>query len=347
MPPEFIPKWDDVLPLQDRVEHELAALPGVRGASATSVLPFCPRPLPAFHSAAGFQDAIAFPGAPGNTGTADRDTPLADLIAVRPTYLDVMGIRLLAGRSFEHARREGVREALIDGALARQFFPTVSPLGSEVHIWGDVFTIVGVVQQARLYDVHQDGRPQVFIRAEGSRRLAYVLQTDRDPRALVPDVRSAIRRIDSRLVAADIRPMEELVGHSLRRQHISAVLLSAFALGALLLAAMGLYGVVSGAVTRRRHELALRLVVGADHRALLRLVLREGASLVMVGVLIGAPGIYFAGHVIRGVLVGVAPLDPLTLVSVASGLGLVTMIACYVPARRVLGIDPAPLLRSE
>jgi len=206
---------------------------------------------------------------------------------------------------------------------------------------------VGVVRQARLYDIHQDGRPQIFVRAEGYRPLGFVLRTGRDPRALIPDVRQAIRRIDPRLVAAEIQPMEELVGHSLRRQHISAVLLSAFALGALLLAAMGLYGVVAGAVMRRRHELALRLAVGADHRALLRLVLREGASLVMAGVLMGAPGIYFAGRVIRGVLLGVTPLDPLTLTSVAVGLGLVTMLACYVPARRVLGIDPAQLLRQE
>jgi putative ABC transport system permease protein len=148
-------------------------------------------------------------------------------------------------------------------------------------------------------------------------------------------------------VAAQIRPMEELIDGSLRRQRISAVLLSAFALGALLLAAMGLYAIVAGAVMRRRHELALRLVVGADHRALLRLVVREGATLVMLGVLIGAPGIYFAGRIIRGVLVGVAPLDPLTLILVAAGLGLVAMLACYVPARRVLGIDPAQLLRQE
>jgi len=346
MPPEFFPEGKDVVALQDRIEQELAALPGVSGASATSVLPFSPRPLPAFHAASSYQTAITFPGAPGNRGDADRDAPLVDLVGARPTYFDVMGIRLLAGRGFDPARRED--EALIDGALARQFFPTTSPIGAEVRIGDRPLTIVGVVRQPRLYDVHQDGRPQLFVRAEGFvRHQAFVLRTDRDPRALIPDVRLAIRRIDPRLVAAQIRPMQELIEGSLRRQRISAVLLSAFALGALLLAAMGLYAIVAGAVMRRRHELALRLVVGADHRALLRLVVREGATLVMLGVLIGAPGIYFAGRVIRGVLVGVAPLDPLTLISVAAGLGLVAMLSCYVPARRVLGIDPAQLLRQE
>jgi predicted permease len=106
MPPEFFPKIEDVLALQDRVEQELAALPGVRGASATSVLPLSPRPLPAFHAARSYQTPISFPRAPGNTGDADRDAPLVDLIGARPTYLDVMGIRLLAGRPLEPARRD-------------------------------------------------------------------------------------------------------------------------------------------------------------------------------------------------------------------------------------------------
>lgn len=126
-----------------------------------------------------------------------------------------------------------------------------------------------------------------------------------------------------------------------------AALISALAVGALLLAAMGLYGVVSGSVTRRRHELAVRLALGADHGCAVRLLLREGATLVMMGILIAAPGIYIAGGLIRGVLVGVSPSDPLTLAAVALVLLLVTMGTCYVPARRAMGIDPARLLRQE
>jgi putative ABC transport system permease protein len=110
---------------------------------------------------------------------------------------------------------------------------------------------------------------------------------------------------------------------------------------------MGLFGVVSGSVTRRRHELGVRLAIGADHGRLLRLVMGEGAALVALGVLIGAPCIYLAGNLIRGVLVGVSPMDPLTLVAVVLGLGLVTMGACYLPARRVLAIEPAQALRQE
>jgi putative ABC transport system permease protein len=133
----------------------------------------------------------------------------------------------------------------------------------------------------------------------------------------------------------------------LRQQKTSAALIAAFAVGALLLAAMGLFDVVAGSVTRRRHELAVRLALGADHRRVLGLVLGEGALLVGVGVLVAVPGIYAAGRLIRGVLVGVAPSDPLTLFGAALGLALVTLSTCYVPARRALRIDPAHLLRQE
>lgn len=137
------------------------------------------------------------------------------------------------------------------------------------------------------------------------------------------------------------------IDDAMRQQRTSAVLLAALALGALLLVAMGLFGVVSGSVTRRRHELAVRLAVGADHSRVLRLVLGEGTRLVVLGMLIGVPGIYVAGRLIRGILVGVSPSDPLTLSAAALGLAFVTIAACYVPARRVLAIDPARLLREE
>jgi ABC-type antimicrobial peptide transport system permease subunit len=110
---------------------------------------------------------------------------------------------------------------------------------------------------------------------------------------------------------------------------------------------MGLFGIVSNAVARRRHEMAVRMALGADHARILRLVLGEGATLVGLGVLLGIPGLFAAGGLLRGALVGVSPADPLTLAAVALTLGLITMLACYLPARRVLGIDPARSLRQE
>jgi putative ABC transport system permease protein len=145
----------------------------------------------------------------------------------------------------------------------------------------------------------------------------------------------------------DVKTMDQIVRDLRRPQQTSATAIAAFALGALLLAAMGLFGVVSSSVTRRRHEMAVRLALGADHGRVLRLVVGEGAVLAGIGVLVGIPGIYAAGRLIRGLLVGVSPTDPLTLVVVATGLGLVTLAACYVPARRVLDIQPAQSLRQE
>ena len=149
--------------------------------------------------------------------------------------------------------------------------------------------------------------------------MSFVVRTARHPESIVPEARAARGsgrpRRDGRR-ADDGADRDEL----LRQQRTSAVVIAAFALGALLLAAMGLFGVVSSSVTRRRHEMAVRMALGADHGRVLRLVLGEGALLAGIGVLIGIPGIYGAGRVIRGVLVGVSPSDPLTLAAVCAGL---------------------------
>ncbi|RPI52600.1 MAG: FtsX-like permease family protein, partial [Acidobacteria bacterium] len=341
-PPEFFPQMKDAIAFQDRVQQALAAIPGVTGVSATSALPLT---APAMQMLA----TIRIPGAPGNTGDADRDAVLTDLVPVAANYVEVMGMRLVAGRTFTQSRPSGVTEAIIDSALARRFFPDGNAVGATIPLGKQSLTIIGVVDQARMYEVHADGRPQMLVRIEdfGARPLAFVMRTTREPRSLLPDVRAAVHRTDPRVPVADARSMDEIVDQALSPQKTGAALISAFAIGALLLAAMGLFGVVSGSVTRRRHELAVRLALGADHDRVLRLVLKEGALLVMMGLVIGAPGIYLAGSVIRGVLVGVSPSDPPTLLGVALGLLLVTMATCYVPARRALEIEPATLLRQE
>ena len=339
-PPEFFPRPTDVIGFHDRVQTSLAALPGATGASAVSALPL---------TAGASQALIRIPGAPGNTGDIDRDGVLTDVIGARASYVEVMGIRLVEGRTFDRVRHDEVREVLIDSALAKRFFPNGSALGAKFPYGNNWLTIVGVFDQARMYDVHQDGRPQILIRTEdwGFRPLFYVIRTDRNPRALLSDVRAAVKHIDPRVAVGDDRTLDEIITDRLRNQGTSAALLTAFAVGALLLAAMGLFAVVSGSVTRRRHELAVRLALGADHGRVLRLVLREGAMLVVMGLLIGAPGIYLAGGFVRGVLVGVSPSDPLTLLGVSLGLVIVTMTTCYIPARRTSAIEPAQLLRQE
>jgi putative ABC transport system permease protein len=340
IPVPLVPKPEDARALQDRVYMALAALPGVIGVSATTGLPM---------TQGMSQNTVGIPGAPGNTGNPEHDRPLVDVLATRAGYVEVMGMRLLSGRAFNESRLAGVREVIVDRPFATHFFPNASPIGATFPYRNSPVTIVGVVEQARQYDLHQDGRPQIYLRAEdwdfAGRGLAYVVRTTRPPETLIPDVHAMLRRIDPRLAVTQVMTMNEIIDRALSQQRLGAVLIGGFALGALLLAALGLFGVVSGSVTRRRHELAMRLVLGADYGRVLRLVLGEGALLVGLGVLIGVPGVYAAGGVIRGVLVGVSPLDPLTLTAVGVGLAVVALAACYLPARRVLDIDPARSLR--
>lgn len=340
IPTAVFPGDENAAAIQQRLEAELAAIPGVSAVGATAALPL---------SANANQTTIEIPGAPGNTGDEEHDQPLIDWIGIRAGYTDAIGMRVLAGRGLDPARREGVREALIDDVLAHHFFPTGNPLGARIPFGDDTLAVVGVVEQAHLYDVHQEGRGQLYVRAEdfGFRNLWYAVRSTRDPSSLTRDVRSAIDRVDPQLALSEVRTMESIVGDALRQQRATAVLIAGFSLGALLLAAMGLFGVVAAAVNRRRHELAVRMALGSTRGQALRLVVAEGMSLVLLGLLVGVPGVYVSARVISAVLVGISPFDPMTLGAVATGLGLVALLACYAPARRVLGIEPASLLRQD
>lgn len=338
LPESAYPADAAVLAVLARIQHELSSLAGVKAVGAASALPL---------SAGAAQMEVQFPGAPGNTGDTDADRPVADGFIARPGYFEAMGIRVVAGSAF--GAPSGAREVIIDRTLAERFFPSGSPVGATLVLLGDSARVVGVVDHARQYDIHQDGRPQVYARDENftQRTLYFALRADRDPRGLEPDVRAAVARVDPRLALSEVRTMDERVGDALGQQRVSAVLIGGFSLGALLLAAMGLFGVVSGSVSRRRHELAVRMALGADHGRVLGLVLREGAVLILLGVLAGIPGVYLVGRAIRGVLVGVSPADPLALAAASCSLALVALAACYLPARRVTRIEPARALRQE
>jgi putative ABC transport system permease protein len=338
-PPAFFPN-DEVVAFQDKVTAALAGVPGVTRVGAAGTLP-----LGATRSAP--PTPIAIPDAPGNTGDRERDTVQTDVISGRAGYFEVMGMRLVAGRTFAESPGEA-REAVIDTAFARRFYPGANPLGARLPFDGR--TIVGIVEHARLYDVNRNGRPQLYIQNlpnSFQRAQYYVLATTRDPDALLPEIRAAVRSADPRVAVGEARTMVEIVDDALRQQRTGATLISAFALGALLLAAMGIFGVIAASVTRRHHELAIRLAVGADRRNVRRLILREAVLLVGSGVLAGVPAVFAAGAVMRGALVGVSPSDPLTLLGVTVGLAVITLATAFVAARRVLTIDPAELLRRE
>jgi predicted permease len=339
MGPRLFPKPEQVMQFEDRLEAALRELPGVIDASATTALPL---------SGQAAQLSITAPGAPGNTGNPEHDAPTVDVIQARASYMALIGMTVVSGRGFETARRDGVKEALIDARLARQFFPTGSALGSSLVMNTQTLTVVGVVTPARVYDLHEDGRTQVYVRVEDWTPYSpsFVIRTAGDPAALSAAVARTVRQVDPRIPISSVKTMDEIVEAAMRQPRLSAILIAGFAIGALLLVAMGLFGMVSGSVSQRRTELAVRLALGATHYRVLRLVMGEGALLVAVGMAIALPGVYAAGGFLRGVLIGVSPLDPASLLAAAAGLALVTLSACYVPARRVLGINPSPLLRQ-
>lgn len=323
-----------------RLEQELAALPGVVSVGAASGVPLTGNTD---------QTNVAFPSAPGNTGKGEYDQPLVDILQTRRGWFATLGVRVLSGRDFEPMRPGARREAIIDRTLAATFFPSGGAVGAIATIGRDTVTIAGVVDHARQYDLHRDGRPQMYLRDDDDTAgaLFFAVRTNRAPTDLVGDVRAAVRRLDPALAISQVRTLDDVAGESVRQQRLSALLIAGFALGALCLSAMGLFGVVAGSVARRRHEIAVRLALGADRGRVLRLVVGEGATLVALGVIVALPGVYFAGRLVRGMLIGISPFDGITLAGVAVGMALVTLGACYIPARRVSGIDPARALRDE
>jgi putative ABC transport system permease protein len=161
------------------------------------------------------------------------------------------------------------------------------------------------------------------------------------------EIRGEIHKLDPRIPASPVRTMNDIVTDSIRQQRISAVLIAGFALGGLLLLLMGLFGLISGSVARRRGELAVRLALGATHGRVIQLVVWEGARLLALGFLLGLPAIFFVSLVIRGILIGVSPFDPYTLASVGIAFVALTLTACYLAARRVTSIAPERLLRDS
>jgi putative ABC transport system permease protein len=326
--------------MHERIERALAAIPGVDAVGAGSALPL---------TAGANQQTIRLPGAPGNTGQREHDEAFVDVLQVRPGWFAALGTDLVSGRDVGPVRAGAHREALIDRTLAEAFHPTGSAVGTTVLLDRDTVAIVGVVDHARQYDLHRDGRPQLYLRdqddTEGA--LYFALRTRRAPLDLAPEVRAVMQRLDPQLAIAGLRPLEQLVDDAVRQQRVSAALIAGFAIGALLLAAMGLFGVIAGSVAQRRNEIAVRLALGASAARVRRMLLREGGVLVALGFGCAVPGIFFAGRTLQATLIGISPFDPATLAVIALALSLVALFACYLPARRAGAIEPASVLRED
>ncbi len=325
----------------ENLRTRLGELPGVEATGAVDAVPLL---------AGANQTTAWFPNAPGNTGDANADGPLIDYFAAAPGYLEAMGIALVEGRTFEvrdDAQAPGV--ALIDETLARRFFPAGRATGRRMTLDGDSLAIIGVTRHSRFYNVFSDDRGQVYRPLAQMPRAAmyHVLRTSGDPRSLIEPARTALRSLDAAVPMADVQTMEARVRQSLGQHRLSLVLIAGFASGALVLAAMGIYGVVSNSVLRRRHEFGVRLVLGADGPGILGLVFAQGLRVVGSGLAVGLIAAIAATRLLASVLFGVQPNDASTFVIVGLFLGAVGLLACLVPAWRATRIAPIDALRTE
>ena len=278
---------------------------------------------------------------------------------VSPKYLDTMHIPLLRGRLLTEDDKAGAPgAALISESLAKRLFPNRDPLGERVRMgpdmgradrpWHVVVGVVGNVKQASLALDDPDAfytTPTQWAWVDNVQSL--VVRTSGDPTLLIPAIRSAIWSVDKDQPIVRVATMETLVAESEAQRHFALVLFEAFALVGLLLAATGIYGVLSGSVTERTREIGVRAALGASPAAILALVLRQGMKLAGIGVVIGLAGALASSRALTTLLFRVSERDPVTYAGVTGALLGVAAIACWIPARRAAQVDPAITLRAE
>ena len=273
-----------------------------------------------------------------------------------PGYFNAMGMRLVRGRLFDQSDGpETPHVALISESLARQYWPDEDPLGKGIqygNMDGDarLLRVVGVVSDVREFGLEASARPTVYVhhlqRPKQARGFAIVARTRGDAQTLIPAMRGAMQSLD-RDVPTNFRTLDQIFSSSLDNRRFSLVIFGGFAAAALLLAALGIYGVTSYAVTRRTQEIGIRVALGARVADVLRLVIGEGMKSVLLGIVIGLGGALALTRLIAHLLFGVSAADPLTLVVVTALLALVGLLACYLPARRATKVDPMIALRYE
>jgi putative ABC transport system permease protein len=331
---------------QRRLVERVRQLPGVRAASLTDLFP-----LSLNYSSTD----VYIEGRPGARGA---NVPIAMVASVEHGYFDAMGIAVVAGRPFgERDSSEAPRVVVVNETFARRFFPGADPareaVGKRMSFRGDEGPwneIVGVAKDGKYWTIGE--APQMFVYAPLAQSYSpavtlVVRAAGGDARALVPALNAEVRAIEPALPLYDVKTIEEHMGVSLFPARVAATLLGGFGLLALVLAAMGVYGVVSYAAAQRTREIGIRMALGAQRRDVLRLVAGRGMLLVALGVCLGLAGALALTRFMEGVLYGVSATDPLTFALVAALLLAVALVACLVPARRATKVDPMVALRYE
>jgi predicted permease len=285
------------------------------------------------------------------TGTPEREV-LIDSRTVTPEYFATLGIPLIAGRTFtDHDDARSPAVAVIDERLAHATWPGEPVVGKRFRgpPTGGWVTIIGVVGHVRTAGVEVDPQPQVYwtLRQWVQNRATLAVRSDLESRALFPAVVKAIRSVDSEQSVFDTRSMQEIVDRSLAQRRVTTTLMVGFGGIALLLAAVGIYGVVAYGVTQRLREFGIRVALGATRREVTRLVVWQGTSMAIAGSAVGLLLALAALGLMSNLVYGVAPRDVTSILGATMALMLVAGLASYFPARRAAAVDPAVALRAE
>jgi putative ABC transport system permease protein len=321
--------------LLDRVR----ALPGVQSAGAITNLPL---------SGGGTDVDFAIEGRPQ---PEPGKQPVAWYDSVTPDYFRTMGMRVIKGREItERDNENSPKVVVISETLARRYFPDEEPVGKRLQFGESNFReIVGVMADVKQFGLETEARPSMWFSAlqSPSRSMYVVMRTGGDPLSLASSVRNEVWAIDKDLAVANIAAMESIVSESIALPRFILLLVGFFAVVALVLAAVGIYGVMSYSVTQRRHELGIRMALGAQAGDVLKMVVGQGLLLTIIGVVIGLAGAFAVTWLMSSLLYGVSATDPVTFVLIALILTGVALGASFVPARRATKVDPMIALRYE
>jgi putative ABC transport system permease protein len=327
----------------EEVLAQVKALPDVKTAAVASQLPFIGE-----NSASSFQIVGGPPLPSGQTLDTNRRTVSAD-------YFQTLGLQLVRGRRFDNRdTAQAPRVVIINEAMARKFWPGDDPLDRYVTFNSSTqYQIIGVVSNAKHSSLQEEDEPTAYTSHQQvtSRTMDLAVRAnysfDREPAALINAIRQTVSKIDPEQPIFNIATMDQRLSQSIAPQRFVALLLSLFATLALIQALIGIYGVMSYAVSQRRQELGIRMALGAHPGNILSLVLRRGMKLTLIGMALGLMGAVASTRLLRDMLFGIKPVDPLTFAAMTLLLMCISLVACLLPARRATKVDPMNVLRSE
>ena len=330
-------KGDRLASLFPELQRRLGTLPGVSSVAYSSV--------PLLAGALSLQE-VYFPG--------QSEKQVADVLNVGPNFFETMRIPLLAGRTydaqdFDNASAKKAKVAIVNQSFARRFFRGSNAVGQLIYLDDPKppgVEIVGVVGDTKYNALREDIEPTMYFPMQPGGGT-FEVRTALDPKVVIPSIRGAVRSVDTNLPLARLMTQSEQVDRAMYRERLEAWLSGAFALLALVVACIGLYGLLSFEVTRRTHEVGVRMALGASPRQVFGLVLSRGVRVVALGAVIGIVAALGLTRYLQSLLYGVRPIDPLAYAAVTVLLLVVTMGACYVPARRATKVDPMVALRYE